>query len=96
MRRCLACRASKPQAELIRLVRDAKGEWQLDESRKAPGRGAWLCRDKPECHEEKALKRSLRAQAGRVAGEVKRFFEAQEQPKPSRVRIRMRNGGDYV
>lgn len=76
MRRCLACRASRPQAELVRLVLHAD-EWRLDPDRKAPGRGAWICRDKPDCQSAKALKRSLRAQAERVADELKDFREAQ-------------------
>jgi predicted RNA-binding protein YlxR (DUF448 family) len=74
MRRCLACRASRPQAELVRLVQE-EGQWQLDPGSKAPGRGAWLCRDSSECHSAKALKRSLKGQAERVANELRGYFE---------------------
>jgi predicted RNA-binding protein YlxR (DUF448 family) len=74
MRRCLACRASRPQAELVRLVQE-EWQWQLDPGSKAPGRGAWLCRDSSECHSAKALKRSLKGQAERVANELRGYFE---------------------
>jgi predicted RNA-binding protein YlxR (DUF448 family) len=42
LRRCVACRASLPKAELIRLVHDGDG-WRLDGSQRAGGRGTWVC-----------------------------------------------------
>ncbi|HEX7022297.1 MAG TPA: YlxR family protein [Trueperaceae bacterium] len=95
MRRCVACRQSRPQAELVRLCRDAAGDWQLDPERRAPGRGAWLCRDKPACQESKALKRFFRAQAGSVAEELARWRAEPESKQPERRSDRntQRNGG---
>lgn len=65
LRRCVVCRQQRPQAELIRFVRDEAGQWQLDAGRKAGGRGAWLCHDEG-CHKPKKLARFFRAQAERI------------------------------
>jgi predicted RNA-binding protein YlxR (DUF448 family) len=45
-RTCIACRQVKPKRELIRVVRAPKGEIHIDETGKAHGRGAYLCRDR--------------------------------------------------
>lgn len=45
MRMCIGCRTMRPKRELVRLVRDAEGEVRLDETGRAAGRGAYLCRD---------------------------------------------------
>lgn len=45
MRQCLGCREMKPKKELIRAVRSADGAVSLDFKGKAPGRGAYVCRD---------------------------------------------------
>ena len=42
---CQSCRQRKPKSELIRIVRDEKGELSLDLPQKAEGRGAYLCRE---------------------------------------------------
>ena len=47
MRRCIACRESKPQDELIRFVLDGQHP-AADISGKADGRGFYLCRN-AEC-----------------------------------------------
>lgn len=47
MRRCIACRESKPQDELIRFTFDGK-RVTADEGRPADGRGFYLCRSE-EC-----------------------------------------------
>ena len=44
-RMCVGCRESKPKAELIRVVRSPEGVVSLDPSGKAPGRGAYVCRN---------------------------------------------------
>jgi predicted RNA-binding protein YlxR (DUF448 family) len=46
MRRCIVCRASRPKPMLIRWVRTASGI-ALDNSGKAAGRGAYICRAEP-------------------------------------------------
>ncbi len=43
-RTCLACRQVKAKRELIRLVRTANGNIEIDRRGKTAGRGAYLCR----------------------------------------------------
>jgi predicted RNA-binding protein YlxR (DUF448 family) len=43
-RTCSACRAVKPKRDLIRIVRTPEGTVAVDETGKASGRGAYLCR----------------------------------------------------
>lgn len=57
LRMCVGCREMKPKKELIRVVRSPEGEINIDFKGKAPGRGAYLCRDKA-CF-EKAYKNKL-------------------------------------
>jgi predicted RNA-binding protein YlxR (DUF448 family) len=45
-RSCVACRRVKPKRELIRVVRAPDGRVLVDETGKANGRGAYLCRDR--------------------------------------------------
>jgi predicted RNA-binding protein YlxR (DUF448 family) len=63
LRTCVGCRAVRPQADLIRIARDAAGGVGLMPRRWA-GRTAYLCRS-PGCLERalarKALPRALRA-----------------------------------
>ncbi len=48
IRRCVGCGEGKPKKELVRVVRSAAGQVNLDLTGRMPGRGAYLCRD-PEC-----------------------------------------------
>ena len=57
LRMCVGCREMKPKKELIRVVRSPEGEINIDFRGKAPGRGAYLCRDNA-CF-EKAYKNKL-------------------------------------
>lgn len=57
MRQCLGCRTMFPKKELIRAVRSPEGDITLDFKGKAPGRGAYVCRN-PEC-----LKKAKKARA---------------------------------
>ena len=57
IRQCIGCRTQKPKNELIRVVRAPEGDVGLDFRGKAPGRGAYLCRD-PQC-----LKKAVRSRA---------------------------------
>jgi predicted RNA-binding protein YlxR (DUF448 family) len=64
LRRCVACRVSRPKRELIRLVRTgATGDagWALDLRQRAGGRGTSLC---PAC----ALAAVRRDDAARLKG----------------------------
>jgi len=57
MRQCLGCREMKPKRELIRAVKSPEGVISLDFKGKAPGRGAYVCRD-TEC-----LKKAIKSKA---------------------------------
>ena len=57
MRQCMGCREMKPKKELVRVVRGTDGNVSIDTKGKAPGRGAYVCRDS-EC-----LKKALRSKA---------------------------------
>ena len=48
IRRCVGCGEGKPKKDLVRVVRSAAGEVNLDLTGRMPGRGAYLCRD-TEC-----------------------------------------------
>ena len=67
-RTCIACRRARPQRELIRLVRageDPADTVRIDLRGRAPGRGAYLCPERP-CW-ERALVRGALARALRTA-----------------------------
>ena len=42
-RMCVVCREMKPKKDLIRVVMNDSGEIILDETKKANGRGAYVC-----------------------------------------------------
>jgi predicted RNA-binding protein YlxR (DUF448 family) len=44
----VACRTRRPKPELLRIVRSPAGDVAYDPGGKAPGRGAYVCRD-PAC-----------------------------------------------
>ena len=43
-RTCVACRRARPKKAMIRVVRAPDGSIRVDETGKANGRGAYLCR----------------------------------------------------
>lgn len=57
MRQCVGCREMKPKKELVRVVKSPEGEISMDLRGKAPGRGAYVCRN-PEC-----LRKAVRSKA---------------------------------
>ena len=62
LRQCMGCREQKPKNELIRVVRSPEGNVALDFRGKAPGRGAYLCRDSAclkKAVKSRALERAL-------------------------------------
>ena len=62
LRQCIGCREQKAKSELIRVVRSPEGEVSLDFRGKAPGRGAYLCRDAAclkKAIKSRALERAL-------------------------------------
>jgi predicted RNA-binding protein YlxR (DUF448 family) len=75
LRRCVACRRVRPQAELLRLVQQ-EGVWLLDHKRRAGGRGFWVCVDTDACWTPKRLGRGFRAQAEAVAALLQEYRES--------------------
>ncbi len=68
-RMCIACRRHDGKQGLVRVVKNADGEIKIDTTFKAPGRGAYVCRDKKciELAEKKnALSRALKANADKT------------------------------
>lgn len=61
-RTCIICRTIKPKRELLRVVRTPEQTLYLDNTGKAPGRGAYLCRDRL-CWQHKELSRKQVAHA---------------------------------
>jgi hypothetical protein len=65
LRTCVGCRRRRPSRELVRLVLGASGAVILDIPARAPGRGAYLCRDRGvaclrAAQRRRGLSRSLR------------------------------------
>lgn len=75
MRRCIGCMESKPKGELIR-VAFYEGKISLDETGRAKGRGAYLCRN-PECFDKaekrRAFNRAFRSDIDR--GDIEALME---------------------
>lgn len=63
VRRCVGCQEMKLKKEMIRVIRNAEGEFMLDATGKKNGRGAYICPD-PDCLAKairnKGLERSFR------------------------------------
>ena len=62
-RTCVGCRKIRPKREMVRIVRTPDQGVKIDESGKASGRGAYLCRER-QCWEralsEKRLEYALK------------------------------------
>ena len=43
MRKCVGCQEMKSKKEMIRIIRNTEGEFQLDATGKKNGRGAYIC-----------------------------------------------------
>jgi predicted RNA-binding protein YlxR (DUF448 family) len=66
-RTCVACRQTRPKAELLRIVRTPAGAIVVDPSGKAAGRGAYVCHNERcprEAVQRKKLSRALGAPVG--------------------------------
>ena len=68
MRMCVACRTMRPKKELLRIVRSAEGAVSIDVTGRAPGRGAYICRDAA------CLERAIKTKA------LERAFEQKVEP----------------
>ena len=54
---CLSCREMTPKKQLLRIVKNAEGNIFVDDTFKANGRGAYLCKSK-ECI-QKCIKQKM-------------------------------------
>ena len=62
LRMCLSCREMKPKKELMRIVKSPQGDIFVDDTFKANGRGAYLCKCKAcieKCIKQKMLNRQF-------------------------------------
>ncbi|HZU07113.1 MAG TPA: YlxR family protein [Chloroflexota bacterium] len=78
MRTCVGCRQEQPKRQLVRLVRTPEGRVLVDPTGKAPGRGAYLCRQ-PACWNA-ALRRSA------LAGALRTTLSAEDRAALERFR----------
>ncbi len=77
LRHCVGCGEGKAKKELVRVVRSKEGQVSLDDTGKAPGRGAYLCRSAAclaKARKKKALERAFGLA---VPGEVYERLEQQ-------------------
>ena len=58
LRMCIVCRCRSDKKELVRVVKNKDGEVFLDKTKKANGRGAYVCKSK-ECFEKLRKTRAL-------------------------------------
>lgn len=78
IRTCVGCQERKPKKELLRIIRNVKGDIEIDLTGKKSGRGAYLCYD-IECLEKglrgKSLVKSLDKEIpSLIIEELKRLF----------------------
>ncbi|MDP6606575.1 MAG: YlxR family protein [Dehalococcoidia bacterium] len=80
-RTCVACRRSRDRRDLVRLVRTAEGEIDVDERGREPGRGAYLCAER-ECWDRAlsgaALANALRVSPGTNLGALREYADRTE------------------
>lgn len=84
-RTCIVCRETKDKRELIRVVRTPEGNFIVDPTGKANGRGAYLCRQ-ASCW-DKGLQKQRLAQALKATLTAKQIaaLQAQLQTELSKV-----------
>lgn len=67
---CVVCRGQSDKKQLLRIVKNKDGEIFVDESGKANGRGAYVCKDRA-CYEKLCKQKGLnRAFKCNVSDEV--------------------------
>ncbi len=80
MRMCTGCGEMKPKRELVRVVKGPEklgAEIQLDLTGKAPGRGAYICRDRECLRLARKARRLERAFACQIPQEVYERLEGE-------------------
>ena len=70
LRKCVGCNEMKEKRDLIRIVRNNEGEFNVDTTGKMPGRGAYIC-NCVECFDAAAkAKRLERAFKNKIPDEI--------------------------
>lgn len=77
MRMCLGCGEMFPKRELIRAVKNKEGEISLDLIGKAPGRGAYLCRNLQCLQKARKTRRLERAFSSKIPDALYDKMEAE-------------------
>ncbi|MGQ9511002.1 MAG: YlxR family protein [Thermaceae bacterium] len=72
-RMCVACRRRRPKGELLRFLLTREG-FELDPTGKKPGRGAYVCKDSPDCWQEKKLRRFAGGRAKALSELIRAHF----------------------
>lgn len=64
MRKCVGCNEMKEKSTLLRVIKTPEGDFLLDKTNRANGRGAYLCKD-VDCFRKaiknKGIERSLKS-----------------------------------
>ena len=58
IRMCIVCRGQSDKKTLLRIVKNKEGEILVDQTGKANGRGAYVCKSK-ECYQKLCKQKSL-------------------------------------
>ena len=83
MRMCIVCHNMVDKRELIRIIRNKDGEYSLDTTLKANGRGAYICNN-PECFAKmiktkglnKAFKENISPEVyDKIQGEYDKYYK---------------------
>ena len=69
-RQCVGCREMKDKKSLIRVVRSAEGKVSLDFGGRAPGRGAYVCRQGACLAQARKARRLEKAFSAQIAPEI--------------------------
>ncbi len=67
----------KPKKELVRVVKNSEGNVSLDTVGKAPGRGAYICKDIECLNKARKAKRIEREFSMQIPDEIYESLEAQ-------------------
>jgi predicted RNA-binding protein YlxR (DUF448 family) len=70
LRMCLGCGEMKPKKELIRVVKNKEGEYNVDLSGKQNGRGAYICRSTDCFNKARKAKRFEKKFEGEIPDDV--------------------------
>ncbi len=75
MRMCIVCHNMVDKRELIRIIRNKDGEYSLDTTLKANGRGAYICNN-PECFAKMIKTKALnKAFKEKIQGEYDKYYK---------------------